>query len=334
MQNSKVICFGEALVDRIGPCGGDPKFDKPVQDCLGGAPANVACALARLGRNVSFVGCLGDDLFGVRFRELFDNRAIDDSALQINHSLPTRVVLVRRDLQGERSFEGFEGDLGYGFADQFLNIDELIRVWPQISQNASWFLAGTIPLASDTSRKALLWSLDKAHKQGLHIAIDINWRPTLWGETFSSETPPNGDALSSINKVLENASLIKLAKEEAIWFFKTDNPLQISKRFDKRPSVIVTNGSHPIKWLLGGFYGEFEVFTPPELVDTTGAGDSFTAGLISRMLLSFSTLKTFDEAEGMVRFAAACGALVCTGPGAIDPQPKPSQVESFLSKMS
>ena len=42
----KVICFGEGLVDRLGPLGGDPEFDLPVDDCLGGAPANVACGLA------------------------------------------------------------------------------------------------------------------------------------------------------------------------------------------------------------------------------------------------------------------------------------------------
>ena len=44
-----IICIGEALLDRLGPLGGDPYLDKPTDDCLGGAPAYVACALARLG---------------------------------------------------------------------------------------------------------------------------------------------------------------------------------------------------------------------------------------------------------------------------------------------
>ena len=58
---SVVVCLGEALIDRLGPPGGDPAVDRPVDDRLGGAPANVACGLARLGTPVAFVGRLGQD---------------------------------------------------------------------------------------------------------------------------------------------------------------------------------------------------------------------------------------------------------------------------------
>ena len=53
-QEPEVICFGEALIDRLGPPGGDPEVDRPLEDCFGGAPANVACGLARLGISVAF----------------------------------------------------------------------------------------------------------------------------------------------------------------------------------------------------------------------------------------------------------------------------------------
>ena len=58
MQSGSVIAIGEALIDRLGPPGGDPSVDLPKTDCFGGAPANVACALSRLGANVSFIGSL------------------------------------------------------------------------------------------------------------------------------------------------------------------------------------------------------------------------------------------------------------------------------------
>jgi fructokinase len=61
-----VLCFGEALVDRLGPLGGDPATDLPVDDRLGGAPANVACGLARLGTKTAFIGRLGRDEIGER----------------------------------------------------------------------------------------------------------------------------------------------------------------------------------------------------------------------------------------------------------------------------
>ena len=67
-SSSLVICLGEGLIDRLGPLGGDPVIDSPVEDCLGGAPANVACGLRRLGITVTFVGRVGDDAFGLRLK--------------------------------------------------------------------------------------------------------------------------------------------------------------------------------------------------------------------------------------------------------------------------
>ena len=65
-----VVCLGEALVDRLGPLGGDPASDLPVDDRLGGAPVNVACGLARLGSSVAFAGRLGQDAIGDAFTGL------------------------------------------------------------------------------------------------------------------------------------------------------------------------------------------------------------------------------------------------------------------------
>ena len=91
-----VVCLGEALVDRLGALGGDPSQDVPVDDRLGGAPANVACGLARLGTAVAFVGRVGGDAIGAEFQRLFVQRGVDISTLQEDPLRPTRIVLVRR----------------------------------------------------------------------------------------------------------------------------------------------------------------------------------------------------------------------------------------------
>ncbi|MBL6798472.1 MAG: carbohydrate kinase, partial [Synechococcus sp. BS307-5m-G39] len=104
----QVLCVGEALVDRLGPLGGDPATATP-SDCddrLGGAPANVACALARLGTPVAFIGRLGRDAIGDSFLELLRDRGVDLRGLQSDDQRPSRVVLVRRDASGERVFQG------------------------------------------------------------------------------------------------------------------------------------------------------------------------------------------------------------------------------------
>jgi fructokinase len=313
-----VICLGEALIDRLGPLGGDPARDQPVDDRLGGAPANVACGLARLGTAVSFVGRVGGDAIGADFQHLFSQRGVDTSTLQLDPSRPTRIVLVRRSGDGERQFQGFAGDQGDGFADQAL---ETVAM----PSTARWLLVGTIPLASPQSDQTLLDAVDQARSQGIALALDVNWRPTFWDPAADPVAGPTQAAKSAIRPLLEQAALIKLAREEALWFFAGDDPRVISSELPQRPDVVVTDGSAPVRWCIGGTSGTQPALSPPQVVDTTGAGDAFTAGLLHRWLAPVAE---------RLRFAAACGALVCAGAGGIDPQPTEAQVEAFLGGVS
>lgn len=313
-----VICLGEALIDRLGPLGGDPACDQPVDDRLGGAPANVACGLARLGTAVSFVGRVGNDAIGDEFQRLFVQRGVDTSTLQLDRSRPTRTVLVRRSHDGERQFQGFAGDQVNGFADQALQPVALTSA-------ARWLLVGTIPLASPQSAHALLEAVAQARSHGIDLALDVNWRPTFWDIAADPATGPTQAARSAIRPLLEQAALIKLAREEALWLFAGDDPRVICSGLPQRPDVVVTDGAAPVRWCIGGESGTQPALSPPQVVDTTGAGDAFTAGLLHRWLAPVAE---------RLRFAAACGALVCAGAGAIDPQPTEAQVEAFLGGVS
>lgn len=313
LQSPAVVCFGEALVDRLGPPGGDPACDQPVDDRLGGAPANVACGLARLGSAVAFAGRLGEDAVGDAFMGLFAARGLDGQLLQRDSQRPSRIVLVRRSFDGERQFQGFAGDRGYGFADQALE--------PVVLPEARWLLVGTLPLAAPTSAAALWSAAQKARRQGTALALDVNWRPTFWDEAADPSAGPSAAALNAIRPLLEQAALIKLAREEALWFFSSDDPAVIQRSLSQEPDVVVTNGGQPARWCISGETGLQEVFQPPCVVDTTGAGDAFMAGLLHRWGAS---------PVERIRFAAACGALVCSGAGAIDPQPTEAEVDGFI----
>ena len=331
MKPEKVITLGEALVDRLGPLGGDPAFDLPVTDCFGGAPANVACALSRFKVNVSFIGSLGNDAFGKSFKNLLIDRGIDTTGLQQDNLRPTRVVLVRRDVHGDRSFEGFAGDKGLGFADQALSREQIKKKWPLIIDNAKWLVVGTIPLASEISSKAFLWCMEKAFDAGINIAVDLNWRPTFWRKKTSKVLAPSLEEKNKVLSILKNVSLIKLAKEEAQWFFNTSNPIQISSSLPQSPSVVVTDGSNPIFWSLNNQIGESFAISPPEIIDTTGAGDAFTAGLIYKLISIELNQIDKQKAEEIIQFSIACGSHVCKGVGAIDAQPHLEDVDQLLS---
>tara|TARA_Y100001968_G_scaffold327901_1_gene373918 strand:- start:542 stop:1555 length:1014 start_codon:yes stop_codon:yes gene_type:complete len=332
MKSKSVIAIGEALIDRLGPLGGDPSFDLPVIDCFGGAPANVACALGRLGVKVSFIGSLGNDAFGKDFKKLLVQRGVNTDGLQQDSIRPTRVVLVRRDSLGERFFEGFEGNKGLGFADQAISKEQIIENWPLIRENAKWLVLGTIPLASQISSDAFMWCLENALRAGIKIALDLNWRPTFWRNEVSHVLEPTIKEKNEIIFIAKKVSLIKLAKEEAQLFFNTSNPVEISSSLPNKPSVVVTDGSNPVVWQLNQHFGKsYAIIPSSEVVDTTGAGDAFTAGLIYKLISTDLDGINSQIAEEIIKFAIACGSYACRGLGAIDSQPYLKDIEDLLS---
>ncbi len=331
MTRARVISLGEALIDRLGPLGGDPAVDEPVIDCYGGAPANVACALSRLGVDVSFLSSIGNDSFGDQFKNLFINRGVNLIDLYQDHLLPTRVVLVRRDSLGERTFGGFTGDKGFGFADQYISLKKIIKEWPLISKQAQWLILGTIPMASENASEAFLWIIQKALNDGIKIALDLNWRPTFWRSELLKNPGPSFEEINIIKPLLNSVSLIKFAKEEAQWFFNSSNPKKISSMLPKKPSIVVTDGANPVEWLLNKNSGTTNIIKLSSIVDTTGAGDAFTAGLIYKILSVDLDKISYNHCEDIIQFAIGCGAFVCQGIGAIESQPYLEDINKLLS---
>ena len=188
---------------------------------------------------------------------------------------PSRIVLVRRGADGERQFQGFAGDRGLGFADQALEPVSL-------SAGARWLLIGSLSLASAPSARSLRGAVAQARSLGTALALDVNWLPTFWDDRADPAEGPGHNARALIQPLLEQAALIKLAREEALWFFASEDPAVIHAALPQRPDVVVTDGAEPVRWCLEGQTGVQPAFQPPQVVDTTGAGDAFTAGLLHR----------------------------------------------------
>jgi fructokinase len=293
----------------------------------------VACALARLGTPVAFLGRLGRDPIGEAFTRHFDARGVDVSALQWDGVRPSRVVLVRRDAGGERSFGGFAGDWGEGFADQALAADALAGPLEDLlAAPPGWLLVGTIPLASGASAAALALACGRAAAQGWPLVVDVNWRPTFWDPSAEPAGAPTEAQIAGMQPLLRQAALLKCAREEAEWLFGSADPAAVAAALPQGPAVVVTDGAAPLRWWANGSGGSL---TPPvvPLVDSTGAGDAFLAGLLHRLCAEPQLLAAPGEGLGAaMRFASACGALVCGGAGAIDPQPTAAAVEEALRR--
>ena len=153
MSELQVICIGEALIDKI-----INKSDSNFKNYLGGAPANVVCALRKLNIPAAFIGCLGDDAFGKEFIKLFQKLNINIDFLQIAKESPTRIVKVMRDEFGDRSFSGFESYQSNVFADEMLDksvLNNNIRNLKKQFLNTKYIVTGTNLLAFSQSADAL-----------------------------------------------------------------------------------------------------------------------------------------------------------------------------------
>ncbi len=186
MKKKKVICIGEALIDRIRN-----KSNQGFTDFLGGAPANVACALRKLKIDSTFIGSLGNDDYGKKFIAQFDQLGVNFDFLQLDNDSSTRVVNVDRDKFGDRFFSGFENSSNSRFADEVLSkklIEKKISNLEKSFLETKYLVMGTILLSSPMSAETIFFLLEQAKKFEVKIVIDLNWREVFWDHSsFSSE---------------------------------------------------------------------------------------------------------------------------------------------------
>ena len=188
MRKTKIICIGEALIDRIRN-----KSNKGFKDYFGGAPANVACALRKLKIDSAFIGCLGRDDYGKKFITQFNKLDVNLDYLQLDNDSSTRVVNVDRDQFGDRFFSGFEESSHSCFADEVLSkkyIQKEILNLEESFLETKYLVTGTILLSSPISAETIFFILEQAKKFEVKIVIDLNWREVFWAVSYTHLTLP------------------------------------------------------------------------------------------------------------------------------------------------
>jgi len=320
MSNPRVLCLGEVLFDCLADQLG-LKLEQ-VQSWTpypGGAPANVACALAKLGTPAGFIGAVGEDESGNALVKLLQEVGVDTTGMQRHPTAPTRQVYVVRDLGGDRSFAGF-GELD---TDKFADTHLKAELLPQsLFQSADFLVLGTLELAYPESEGAIHRALELAELYDVKILLDVNWRPVFW--------PDPEIAQPKIRELFKQVDFIKLSQEEAEWLFDTTDAGAITYRLNSVEGVLVTDGDKGCAYCLGENEGKIPGFSVP-VVDTTGAGDCFLAGFIHQVCQqSITSLSDHQTVKKIITYANAAGALTTMKSGAIASQPTATEVEAFL----
>ncbi|MEM1425535.1 MAG: carbohydrate kinase [Cyanobacteria bacterium P01_H01_bin.130] len=331
MPVPQVVCVGEILWDCLadpmaGPSAGVPldKIEKWIAH-PGGAPANVAFALAKLGVPSALVTCVGQDAAGDQLVKLLQRGGVNTDGVQRHPTAPTREVYVTQDPAGDRQFAAF-GVAGKGQQDTttFADTRLVAQALPEaLFASAKLLVLGTLGLAYPDTGAAIARALDLADQHYLPVFLDLNWRPLFWSDP--------SQAKATIAPILERVDLLKVSADEAQWMFETTDPGAIAQKLDHLEGVIVTDGAKGCAYCLGGHMGEVEGFSVAA-VDTTGAGDGFVAGFIGQLLQGGGVQQLSDPkaAYRMVTYGNAVGALVTQKSGAIAAQPHQTQVENLL----
>ncbi len=319
---ARVICLGEILFDclanELGKSASEVTSWTPYP---GGAPANVACALVKLGTSSAFIGCVGKDDRGHELVQLLKSIGVNTAGVQYNEQAPTREVYITRTVDGDRTFAGFGNYQADQFADAYLQAQDLP---PELFLEAEFLVLGTLELAYPQTRAAVFRALELAEEYHLKIVLDVNWRPMFWQD--------EQEALLLIKELWQYVDFLKLAAEEAQWLFNTADAGAISYRLGSVEGVLVSNGDAKVSYCLTDNEGTMNSMKV-SVQDTTGAGDAFLAGFIHQLCQQGTRkLQNPQVAKEIVRYACAVGGLTTTKFGAIAAQPSPAEVESLLQK--
>lgn len=320
MSGAPIVCLGEVLID----CMADQP-DRPLAaveswtSYPGGAPANVACGLVKLGTPTEFIGAVGVDESGHYLAALLRSHQVGVRGLQSHRTALTRQVYGVRSATGDRSFAGFNHPDPTVFADAHIQADQIPLY---ILKHAQYLVLGTVGLAYEETRQAIQWAVAHARDSGVQIVVDVNWQPMFW--------PEPGLALGLIHNLSLQAHYLKLSVDEAEWLFETTAPEQIADRLPTVSGVLVTDGVRGCHYAIAGHVGHVPAFDV-DSEDATGAGDAFLAGFLHQLVEQGSAgFQNADLVRQMIIYASAVGALATTRVGGISAQPSRQEVDVFL----
>jgi fructokinase len=316
-----ILCFGEALIDFHSEGRDERGFPRSFVPFAGGAPANVAVAVARLGGHGAFAGMLGKDLFGDFLLDSLQQAGVDCAGVARTDEARTALAFVALDAHGERSFSFYRPP-----SADLLFRPEHFRA--EDFRKAAVFHVCSNSMTDPALAEATRDGMRRAREAGALVSFDLNLRPALW--------PDGVDARPEVWPALQLADVVKLSAEELDYLAVDGEEAVLEKLWQgKTRLLIITDGAKGLRWFHPDAEGEMPVFSVPA-VDTTAAGDAFVGGLLHRL----SALEGSDRLDHLVgelprlhatlRFAAACGALTVTRQGSFTAMPSESEVIQFM----
>lgn len=318
-QYYDITSLGEILIDFTGKKG-DEKQRLFYAQNPGGAPANVVVAAQRLGAKTAFIGKVGEDFLGDFLKETLDKCGVSTEGLISDTEYFTTLAFVKLADNGERNF-AFARKPG---ADTGLKAEE-IRM--DMIRQSRILHVGSLSLTNETSRSAEFAALKSAKDSGTIISYDPNYRASLW----SSQE----EACEWMKSVLKYADIVKVSEEEIELVTGYTDVRKAAESITKNgvKIVLITLGD---KGSFVYLYDQKNAYVPgfaSNVIDTTGAGDSFMGGFLYKFCEYDKCIEKFSLQEIIecVRFGNAVASLCVEREGAIPAMPVMQEVKNRIN---
>lgn len=271
MTNFNIAVIGECMVEL-------QKKEGELKQAFGGDTLNTALYLSRLTQdhnvNVSYVTALGNDPFSTEMRQAWKEEGINtDLVLNLVDKTPG-IYFIETDSTGERSFHYWRSDSAAKFVFDQADSDELIE---KLFDNDAVYMSGiTLAILTETGRNKLVSFLEAFKAKGGKVIFDNNYRPKLWA---SAE-----EAQEWYLKVLKFTDIALLTFDDDQLLF---GDVKVEECIERTSSlgvseIVIKRGGEACLVVESDQQNEVAANKVDNVIDTTAAGDSFSAGFVAK----------------------------------------------------
>jgi 2-dehydro-3-deoxygluconokinase len=289
------VCVGESMAVLLPDVTGPLETVGSFALSVGGAESNVACALRALGVPSAWVSRVGDDGFGRRLVNDLAARGVDASGVVVDPVLPTGLYVKEMIGSGRSRMHYYrKGSAASAMSPEMLAEPSVAGL---LAAARLVHLTGITPALSDTCLAMVRAVLD-TDRAGRLVSFDLNWRPSLWRDRDPG----------LLRELVNAADIALLGADEAEAVFGTGDPQELRDLFPGPATVVVKDAERRVTALTADGETISEVALAVEVVEPTGAGDSFAAGYLAGVLRGFDQRRSLRSGH-----LAAASALVAHG---------------------
>lgn len=316
-HKNDVVALGELLID-FTVNGISSQGNLLFEANPGGAPCNVLAMLSKLGHKTSFIGKVGDDMFGRKLREVLVELKIGTDHLIMDSVNKTTLAFVHSADDGERDFSFYRKP----GADMMLNAAEINT---ELIKHTRILHIGSISMTDEPVLSATRYAVERAKEYGVLISFDPNLRTPLWDSLDLAK--------QRIEYGLSVCDILKISEEELEFvtgYHRIDDGVAALKRKYDTALITVTQGKNGSR----AYYKDLSVtagsYARENVVDTTGAGDTFCACILHYILEHGIGKLTGELLFDMLMYANAAASLITTKKGALYVMPEEQEIMELM----